>query len=145
MSWIQKTLIAFGVFWLSLWLAPVVGWPLSKLTSRIVYTDTIFNALVLGVINSLDRALAAILSGVLVTVMVKGRKSEFWAFIVALLYLLTAPRYHWLIPTTGWDRLWQGVALIFPPIACIAAAFITAHLRRSRSNPEHMAQPSAAD
>lgn len=145
MSWVQKVLIAFGAFWLSLWAAPLVGWPLDKLTSRITYTDTLFNALALGVVNSLDRTLAAILGGVLVVVVIRGRKPEFWAFIVAVLYLLNAPRPGWVSPATDWDRLWQTVSMVFPAIACIVAAFITARLRRGKGNPEHLAAASAAD
>jgi hypothetical protein len=127
MAYVRNILVSFGVFWLSLWVAPVLGWPLDKLTNRITYTDTIFDALALGVINSLDRALAAILAGVLVTVVVKGRKAELWAVIIAGLYLLNAPRYHHLGPTTSWDRTWQDVAVVFPAIACVAAAAIAAH------------------
>jgi len=144
MSWIQKTLIVFGAFWLSLWVAPVIGWPLDKLTNRITYTDTIFNALALGIINSLDRTLAAILAGILVTVLVSGRRSELWAVIVAVLYLVNAPRLHWLIPATGWDRIWQGVGLVFPALACMVAAVITARLRGRKSDAGQVVQPSAA-
>jgi hypothetical protein len=143
MSWIQKTLIAFGVFWLSLWVAPVIGLGLYRLTNRITYADTIFDALALGVINSLDRTLAAILAGVLVAIVISGRKSELWAVLVAVLYLLNAPRIHWVIPATAWDKLWQSVALVFPAVACIAAAFITAYFRRSRGNSDGTAQPDA--
>jgi hypothetical protein len=138
MSWIQKTLITFGAFWLSLWVAPVIGWPLDKLTNRITYTDTVFNAFALGVINSLDRTLAAMLTGILVTVVISGRRSELWAIIVAVQYLVDTPRFHWLVHPTGWDRIWQSVALVFPAVACLAAAFITAHFRRNRSNQDRV-------
>jgi hypothetical protein len=142
MSWIQKTLITLGAFWLSIWLSPILGWPLSKITRGITYPDTIFSAFAVGVMNSLDRALTAILAGVLVTVVVGGRKSELWTLIVAVLYLVYAPRVHWVLPQTGWDRIWQGVALVLPPVACIAAAFVTARLRKNRADPERVAEPS---
>jgi len=138
MSWIQKTLIALGAFWLSLWVAPLIGWPLDKLTNRITYTDTIFSAFALGVINSLDRTLAAVLTGILVTVVITGERSELWAIIVALLYPLDTRHFHRLIHATGWDRIWQSVALVFPAVACLAAAFITAHFRRDRSNQDRV-------
>lgn len=125
-------------------LGSTTGWPLDKLTSRITYTDTLFNALALGVVNSLDRTLAAVLGGVLVTLVIRGRKSEFWALIVAVLYLLNAPRPGWVSPATGWDRLWQSVSMVFPAVACIVAAFITASIRRGKSKPEHVAEPSVA-
>jgi hypothetical protein len=142
MSWIQKTLIAFGAFWLSLWVAPVIGLPLDKLTNRITYTDTIFNAFALGVINSLDLTLAAMLTGMLVTVVITGRRSELWAIIVAALYLLDTRHFHGLIHATGWDRIWRSVALVFPAVACLAAAFITARFRRNRSNPDRGVLPN---
>jgi hypothetical protein len=146
MSWIQKTLISFGVFWLSLWIAPVVGWPLDKLTSRITYTDTVLNGFALGITNSLDRTIAAILAGILVTLVVSGRKPQLWACIVAVLYFLTAPRYHWAVTATGWDRLWQSVSAVFPAVACVAAAFIVASLRRNGRNTYRVSQqPSGAD
>ena len=143
MSWIQKALVTLGVFWLSIWLSLMVSWPLSKITRGITYPDTIFSAFALGAMNSLDRALTAILAGVLVTVVVGGRKSELWSLIVAVLYLAYAPRVHWALPQTGWDRIWQSVALVFPPIACVVAAIITARLRSKRSNAGDVAQPSS--
>lgn len=134
MSGIQKTLITLGVFWLSVWVAAGVGWPLSKVTNGLTYTDTVFDAFALGILNSLGRAIAAILAGVLVTIVVSGRKSQLWALILGILYLVDAPvRLHWSYPATSWDRLWQGVSLVFPAVACVAAVFVTARLRRNRA------------
>ena len=135
MSWVRKALIAFGVFWVSLWVMPLIDWPLSKLQSRIGFTNTIFDAFALGIMNSLPRAITAVLAAVLLVLAVNGRKSELWALILAGLYLLFAPRIHWVIPATGWDRLWQDVDLLFPPIACTVAAFITARLRKRMTEP----------
>lgn len=146
MSSMQKILVTFGAFWLSLWVAAVLGWPITKATNRITYTDTIFNAFALGAINSLSLTLAAVLAGILVTVVVATRKSELWALIVAVLYIFDAPvRYHWGYPASSWDRLWQGVALVFPAVGCIAAAVITARLRRKKkSSVGRVVPPSAA-
>jgi hypothetical protein len=136
MSRIQKIFISFGVFWLSLWVAAAVGWPLSKLTNRITYTDTTLNAFALGFMNSLGRTLAAVLAGVLVTTVVSGRKSHYWALIVALLYVVDAPlRLHWGYPATSWDRLWQSVSLIIPAVACLVAAFLTASVHQRKEQP----------
>jgi hypothetical protein len=45
-------------------------------------------------------------------------------------YIVAAPvRDHWGYPAAAWDRLWQSVDLVFPAVACIAAAVITTHLR----------------
>jgi hypothetical protein len=145
MSAIRNILISFGVFWLSLWTVAPLGWPVAKLTNGIVYGDGVLSALAMGVMTSMGRTLAAILAGVLVTVIISGRKSELWALIVAVLYVVDAPlRRHWFQTPTSSDRLWQGIDLVFPAIACIVAAFIVARLRRNRSNPGRVAEPSAA-
>lgn len=145
MSWVQKTMISLGAFWLSLWvLAPLIGWPLHKLTDQITYSDTIFNALALGIINSLDRTIAAIFAGVIIAIVISGRKSAFWSIIVAVLYLPYAPHLHWVIPATSWDKLWQTVALLFPTIACVAAAFTTARLHKNGENLDRVSQHGVA-
>jgi hypothetical protein len=145
MARLQNLLVSFGAFWLSLWVARFLAWPFAKLNEGIVYGDGVSSALAMGVMSSMGRTLAAVFAGVLVTVIVAGRKSELWALIVAVLYVVDAPvRHHWGYPATAWDRLWQTVDLVFPAVACIAAAFIIARLRRNRSNPGRVAQPSAA-
>lgn len=144
MSRVQKVLTTCGVFWLSLWIAPFVGWPLERFTNGITYTQTFLNAVVLGVINSLDLTIVAAAAGILVTLVIAGRKSEFWALIPAALYLIDPPvRYRWGQGVASWDRIWQGVALVFPAVACVAAALITARVRR-RSNQDNLTQSSAA-
>jgi len=143
MSAIRNILISFGVFWLSLWTIAPLGWPFGKLNNGIVYGDSVLSTLAMGLMTSMGRTLAAVLAGVLVTVVVSGRRSELWALIVAVLYVADAPlRYHWFSSPTSSDRLWQGVNLVFPAIACIVAAVVTTRLRRKR-NTERVAQPSA--
>lgn len=148
MSVIRNTLISFGTFWLSLWVAWVLQLPsYDKLINAVVRDQTVLTALAMGVMSSMGRTLAAILAGILVTVVVASRKSELWALIVAVLYVVDAPvHYHWFSPATSWDRLWQGVNLVFPAVACIAAAIITARLRGrgKKGEAERVAQPSAA-
>jgi len=145
MSKIQSILISFGVFWLSLWVAGVLAWPFAKLNDGIIYGDGVLNAVAMGVMSSMARTLAAVLAGVLVTLVIVSRKSQWWALIVAALYVVDAPvRHHWGRPATAWDRLWQGVDLLFPAVACIAAAVATARMRRKRSDTERVAQPGAA-
>jgi len=134
MSGIQKILITLGVFWLSIWVAAAIGWPLGKVTNGFTYSDGIFDAFKLAVFNSLGRTIAAILAGVLITIVVSGPKSQLWALILGILYLIDAPvRFRWSYPATSWDRLWQGVALLLPAVACVAAAFVTARLQRNRA------------
>jgi hypothetical protein len=133
MSRIQNILISFGAFWISLWVGVLFGWPLDKLTNKLIYDETVLSALAMGVISSAPRTLGAIFAGMLVTVVVTGKRPALWALIVAALYLLDARvRYHWGYPAT-WDRLLQSVVLVFPALACIAAAVLTGHLREKRS------------
>ena len=135
MSRLQNILISFGAFWISLWLSPVLWWPLDKLTNKFVYDETVLSALAMGIISSAARTLAAILAGVLVTmVVVASKKPALWALIVAALYVVDAPvRHHWGYPATSWDRLWQSVDLVFPAVACIAAAFLAGRSRERMS------------
>lgn len=132
MSKIQNILITFGVFWLSLWVATVLGWPVSKINNGMTYTDNALNALAFGIVISLDRTFAAIFGGVLVTLATTGRKAELWALIPAVLFVIETPHYRWAIPATASDRLWQGVAMVLPGLCCIIAAFLTARLRHRR-------------
>ena len=145
MSLIRNTLISFGAFWLSLWTVAPLGWPFDKLNNGITYGDSVLSTFAMGVMTSMGRTLAAVVAGVLVTVIISGRKSQLWALFVAVLYVVDAPlRYHWFSSPTSSDRLWQGINLVFPAIACIAAAFITARLRRKISDTEQVAQPGGA-
>jgi hypothetical protein len=143
MSKVQNILISFGAFWLSLWVARALGWPLGKLNDGVVYGDGVLAALAMGVVSSMSRTLAAALAGVVVTVGVSGRKPALWALIVAALYVVDAPvHHHWGYPATSWDRLWQSVDLIFPAVICIATAVVTARVRGHRSDSGRVAQPS---
>jgi hypothetical protein len=145
MSRIQNILVSFGAFWVSLWIAGLLAGPFGRLNDKVVYGDSVLSAIALGIMSSLSRTLAAVLAGILVTVVISSRKSELWALIVAALYVVDAPvRHHWGPPATRWDHLWQSVDLAFPAIACVVVAIITARLRRNRSNPGRVAEPSAA-
>lgn len=144
MSAVRNTLIAFGVFWISLWAARLWAGPLGILNEGIRYGDSVLSALALGVMSSMARTVAAILAGILVAVVVASQKSELWSLIVAVLSVIDAPvRHHWGYPATAWDRLWQSVDLLFPAVACTAAAVVTAHIRRKKRNAERVAQPGA--
>jgi hypothetical protein len=141
---IQNVLTSFGAFWASLWIARLVGAAPDKLINTVIRDETVLSALAMGVLSSMGRSLAAALAGILVTLVIAGRKSWLWALIVAVLYVVDAPvRHHWGYPATGWDHLWQSVDLSFPAIACIVAAIITARLRSRNPNPERVAQPTA--
>jgi hypothetical protein len=130
MAKIQNVLISFGTFWLSLWVSAFLSRAFSRFTDGITYTDSILGAVKMGLISSSGVILAAIVAGVLVTIAVNGRQYYFWAGIIALLYVVNGPvRYHWSFPAATWDKNWQIVALIFPAIACIAAAALTSRYK----------------
>jgi hypothetical protein len=134
MAKFRNVLISFGVFWLSLWMVVPFGWLFGKLNDRMIYGDSVLDALAMGMMTSLGRAFAAVFAGVLVTLTVAERRPERWAFVIAILYVVDAPvRQHWHLPPTGWDRLWQSVDLLFPGIVCAAAAFLTVRFRRTRN------------
>jgi hypothetical protein len=128
----QNLLIAFGVFWLSLLPVGLLAGFFSKLNEGIRYGDSLYSGIAMGVMTSLGRAVAAVLAGVLVTLAVSSRKPERWALVLAALYVVDAPvSFHWEGTPMLFDRLWQSVSLLFPAVACLAAAAITARLRRS--------------
>jgi hypothetical protein len=129
----RNLLISFGVFWLSLWPVGLLAGFFQKLNEGIRYGDSLYSGIAMGVMTSLGRTVAAIIAGVLVTLMAaSSRKPERWAIVVATLYVLDAPvSFHWEAPPVLFDRLWQSVSLLFPAVACLAAAAITARLRRS--------------
>jgi hypothetical protein len=127
---VQNILISCGVFWLSAWMVVPLAWIFGKLNERIIYGDGVLDALAMGIMTSLGRSSAAALAGVIVSLAVAGRKPERWAFLVAVLYIVAVPaRFHWNSPATQWDRLWQGINLVFPAIVCIASAFLTVKFR----------------
>ena len=122
----QNFLISFGVFWLSL--LPTSSF--QRLNDGIrYYGDSLYSGIAMGVMTSVGRTIAAIVAGALVTLVASGRKPERWALVVAALYVLHAPRFHWEGPPTAFDRLWQCVNLLFPALACIVAAGVTARFR----------------
>jgi hypothetical protein len=137
-STVRNLLISFGAFWLSL----MTVWPFvllfGKFTSRFIYGDGVLDAILAGAMESTGRTLAAIFGGLLVLIFADSAKKLRWAFIVPILYVLDAPfrSFHWKIQPTRFDRMWQGIYLIFPAIACAVCIAVVDHLRRLRTEPE---------
>jgi hypothetical protein len=101
-----------------------------RLGNGIIYGSGRLDIIAEGVMTSMGRALAAALAGVLVVLFVASPKPQFWAFVVAALYVIRPPVHsHWVVTPTARDRSWQIVDVQWPAIACILAAFITARLR----------------
>jgi hypothetical protein len=137
-STVRNLLLSFGAFWLSLMTVGPFFLLFGKFTSRFIYGDGVLDAILAGAIESIGRTLAAIFGGLLVLKFADSPKKLRWAFIVPILYVLDAPfrSFHWQIPPTRFDRLWQGIYLIFPAVACAVCIAVVDHLRRTRSEPE---------
>jgi len=131
-TWFHNLLIVCGIYWLSTWLVPLFGLA-SGITRATVYSENLFSALYMSTFLSWERALAAILAGVAVTMILPCRKSWLWALMIALLYGIDyRMRSHWVLPPTAWDQLCMRIERFLPAVACVAAAFVTAWLRRKR-------------
>jgi len=147
MSALKNFLACIGAFWVSLWVSGLLLWPTEKLINinAIVRDETVFSGILMGILSSTSRTIAAMLVGASIPYLISSSKSAYWATIVAVLYVIDAPvRHHWGPPAAWWDWLWQCIDLAFPAVVCIAAAFIAARSRGNRSNPGHVAEPSAA-
>jgi len=130
---VRNTFISLGVFWLSITLALPLSFLFARLSGGIPYGRSILAALAMGVMLSLGRTCAAVLAGMFVALTAVGPRPERWAWLLAILYATDTPwRSHWLHAATPWDRAWQGVALVLPPLAYLAAAFLTARYRPIR-------------
>jgi len=131
MSWVRNLLISFGAFWLSGWTILLFAWPIAKVTNGIIYGPGVLSAIAMGVMTSMDSAVAAALAAVLVMFAVPSRRPECWAVIVAMLYVVDSRQFgRWHLPPTARDRLWQATTILFPAVVCVTVAFVIAHLRR---------------
>lgn len=129
MSTARNILISLGVYWFTRWAAVWLDWLFSRATDGIIYGDGVLYAIAEGLMTSMGRTAAGVGAGVLVALTVTSRKSEYWALIIAALYVVgPGLRTHYYLPPTMRDRVWQGTDLLFPAIACVAAAAITSRL-----------------
>jgi hypothetical protein len=112
---VRNILITCGAFWLSLWTVAPLVWLFSKLNDKVIYGDSVVEAVAMGAMTSMGPSFGAILAGLLVTFTADGRKPERWALAVATLYVIDAPvRHHWHLGPTPWDRIWQTAELVVP-------------------------------
>jgi hypothetical protein len=129
---LKNILIAVGAYWLSTWAVGPLGMLFGKITDHIIYGDSILAAILMGVMLSLGRSVAAAAAGICVTLVADGKNPEFWAIIPTALYATRLFRYHFAIPPTAWDHMEVSVEKYFPALACLTAAFIVGRLRRIR-------------
>lgn len=129
-TWIRNLLISFGLFWLSLWLAVPLAWLFGRLNNRIIYGDSVLDAIAMGVMTSMGQALAAGLAGVAATLSTETLKPQRWSLVIAALYFVDSSpwRSHWYIPPTAWDRIWQVVHALAPAVFCVMFAAFTARV-----------------
>jgi hypothetical protein len=95
-----------------------------------VYSESPLNTIVFGMEMGMGRAVAAACAGVLAMLLATGRKSERWAFVISALYLLRSPRFSGTLDP--WFRMARYADIVFPPVLCVAAAYIIAYLRNKR-------------
>ena len=132
---VRNILIAFGAFYFSLWTAPLFSWPFDKLNRHFTYSENLVSAVMMGVMISMGRAVSAILAAAIVYMSADSETPERWAYIVAALYAMDASVRYFRrnVPPTVWDRVWRGVDLLFPAIACVIGAIVIAHYRSEKA------------
>jgi hypothetical protein len=128
-AWVRNLLVTLGAFWLSLQTVVLFAWLFGRLNNGVIYGDGVLDAILMGVMTSMGRAVAAALAAGLVTLSAASQKPERWAIIIATLYLAKAPTQHWHMSPRAWDRLSQSADLLWPALACAIAAVVTARLR----------------
>jgi hypothetical protein len=127
--WIRNILITLGVVYLSFLAEVLPEWLFGKLNSGIVYGGGLLDAIAMGVMTSMGRAVAAGLAATAVALLVESRKPQRWVFIVAILYAVEVPRPHWHVAPRVWDQLWQSVDAYWPPLVCVVVAFCLSKFR----------------
>jgi hypothetical protein len=132
--WVRNLVITLGVFWLSLQIVVLFTWLFGRLSNGVIYGDGVLDAIAMGVMDSIGRAMAAALAAATVTLSATSQKPHRWAFVVAILYVVRAPTQHWHVSPTAWDRLWQSVNVLWPALVCVVVGVITAKLRRKWSD-----------
>jgi hypothetical protein len=129
-SCLKNILIAVGSYWLSTWAVVPLGMLFDKISNHITYGDSLLAAILMGVMLSLGRAVAAVAAGICVTLLADGKHPEFWAIIPSVLYATRLFRYHFHTTPTTWDYVFVNVEKFFPAVVCIAAAILVARLGR---------------
>lgn len=127
MANLRNFLLAVGVYWLSTWIAI----PLSiAFPNAHVYGESPLKAVLFGMELEMGRAVAAACAGVIVALLAAGNKPEWWALVVAVLYLIRPARFTGQL--APWYRIVRSTTLIFPALLCLAAAFIVGHFYGKR-------------
>jgi hypothetical protein len=129
-SCLKNALIAVGAYWLSTWFVVPLVVLFGKITGHIVYGDGVLAAILMGVVLSLGRSVAAAAAGICVTLVADGTNPEFWALIPSVLYATRLFRYHFRVSPTTWEYVSVYVEKFFPAVVCIAAAFLVARVGR---------------
>ena len=127
---LKNALIAAGSYWLSTWAVVPLGMLFGKITNHILYGDSVLAAILMGVILSLGRSVAAAAAGICVALVADGKNPEFWAIIPSVLYATRLFRNHFHASPTSWDYVWVYFDKFFPAVVCIAAAFLVARVSR---------------
>jgi hypothetical protein len=129
---LKNALIAVGSYWLSTWAVVPLGMLFGKITNHITYGDSVPAAILMGVMLSLGRSVAAAAAGICVALVADGKNPVFWAIIPSVLYATRLFRYHFYASPTSWDYVSVYIEKFFPAVVCIAAAFLIARVGRRK-------------
>lgn len=140
MAWSRNLLISIGAFWISRQPVVLFAWLVGKVNTGIMYGDSFVAALGLGVMNGMGRAICAGLGAAVVAFWATGRRPHRWALVVALLYAVAArPHYHYVRPTTNWDRISQTADVLWPAVVCLLVAAVIGWKRCANPSSEDSA------
>jgi hypothetical protein len=102
------------------------------LTDKITYGDGAFDAIAMGIMESLPMMVGVGLAGVCVTFVASGPRPERWAIVIGLLYVAShLGRTRWGVSPIEWFQFYKWAHLLSPAIACVATAAVTARLRHN--------------
>jgi len=129
---LRNLLITIAMFWLSrqtvVPFTLLFGW----LGSGVAYHGAL-ESIAMGAITSMGRAVSATLAGAVVTLAVSSRRPERWGLVIAALYLVKPPTWHWHQPPSISDSLWQGANILWPVFACSVVTVLAGRWRFTSS------------
>jgi hypothetical protein len=136
----RNLLVSAGAYFISGWLGIPLSLGFGKLTQGFIYRGDFNGYIVSPVVVHLPRAIVAASAGAVVVWLVESDRPVTWAFPPAILYgLLGFFGYHWAHPPIFMDRVSQTIGALFPALACIVGALISARYRathrESRPSP----------
>ena len=134
----RNTLVCFGIYYLSGWLAFLFSIVYIKLTNGIIYDGDFGAAVLLPLVEHFPRALFSAAAGVAVYCFVESDRPVLWSLLPAATYAaLGFTGYHWARQPMPADRVGQVVGAFYPAVTCVLGAILAKRLpHRPRPAPE---------